>query len=99
MNPPPLHDPEAVILIENLMHSYKTHVALGGVSFSVLRKSIHGFVGPNGAGKTTTLKILATLLPPQRGRVEVFGFNVQRHRTEVRRKIGFMPDHFPCTGR
>src|ERR1044072_892171 len=87
-------DTETVIDIQTLRHSYKSHQALGGVSFTVKRKSIHGFVGPNGAGKTTTLKILATLLPPQRGRVEVFGHHVLRNRTEVRRKIGFMPDHF-----
>src|SRR5688572_4648318 len=90
----PTSPPDDVIRIENLTHSYKTHLALGGVSFTVRRKSIHGFVGPNGAGKTTTLKILATLLPPQRGRVEVFGNNVVTRRHEVRRKIGFMPDHF-----
>jgi ABC-2 type transport system ATP-binding protein len=93
--PPPLPvDPDLVIRIEDLTHNYKTHQALSSVSFGVQRKSIHGFVGPNGAGKTTTLKILATLLPPQRGRVEVFGHHVLRNRTEVRRKIGFMPDHF-----
>src|SRR4051812_8183859 len=87
-------EPDDVIRIENLTHAYKTHLALGGVSFTVRRKSIHGFVGPNGAGKTTTLKVLATLLPPQRGKVEVFGHNVVTRRHEVRRKIGFMPDHF-----
>src|SRR5688572_18331405 len=93
--PPPLPvEPDLVIRIEDLTHNYKTHQALSNVSFGVQRKSIHGFVGPNGAGKTTTLKILATLLPPQRGRVEVFGHHVLRNRTEVRRKIGFMPDHF-----
>jgi ABC-2 type transport system ATP-binding protein len=91
MNPP---DPETVIHIENLTHAYKTHVALSGVTFDVRRQSIHGFVGPNGAGKTTTLKILATLLRPQRGRVDVFGRSVAVDRNEVRRKIGFMPDHF-----
>jgi ABC-2 type transport system ATP-binding protein len=82
------------IRIENLHHAYKTHLALQGVSFRVARQSIHGFVGPNGAGKTTTLKILATLLPPQRGQVEVFGHPVTTQRHLVRRKIGFMPDHF-----
>jgi ABC-2 type transport system ATP-binding protein len=91
---PTTNDTDEVIRIENLTHAYKTHLALGGVSFTVRRKSIHGFVGPNGAGKTTTLKVLATLLPPQRGKVEVFGHNVLTRRHEVRRKIGFMPDHF-----
>src|SRR5687768_1239089 len=96
MNPPPLPeaDPHAVIQIENLTHAYKTHLALSAVSFTVARQSIHGFVGPNGAGKTTTLKILATLLKPQHGSVGVFGHDVVRHCNIVRRKIGYMPDHF-----
>ena len=80
--------------IANLSHSFKSHKALNGVNFTVAQKSIHGFVGPNGAGKTTTLKAIATLLKPQRGTVKVFGLNVITHYKEVRRKIGFMPDHF-----
>ncbi len=85
---------EPLIQIQNLRHIYKTHVALGGVSFTVHRQSIHGFVGPNGAGKTTTLKVLSTLLHPQSGSVTVFGQDIVAMRKEVRRKIGFMPDHF-----
>jgi len=85
---------ENVIDIQNLRHRYKTHQALGGVTFSVQRQSIHGFVGPNGAGKTTTLKILATLLRPQMGSVGVFGHDIFADRKAVRRRIGFMPDHF-----
>lgn len=85
---------ETVIDIHELRHRYKTHQALAGVTFSVQRQSIHGFVGPNGAGKTTTLKILATLLKPQTGTVGVFGHDIVRERKAVRRRIGFMPDHF-----
>ena len=48
--------------VRDLRYSYKSRQALDGVSFSVVERSIHGFVGPNGAGKTTTLKVLATLL-------------------------------------
>src|SRR3954467_12185258 len=87
-------DLESIIDIQNLSHRYKTHQALGGVTFTVARKSIHGFVGPNGAGKTTTLKVLATLLRPQQGSVSVFGRDIVRDRHFVRRKIGYMPDHF-----
>jgi len=87
-------DPETVIDIRDLRHRYKTHQAVAGVSFTVHRKSIHGFVGPNGAGKTTTLKILATLLKPQTGSVSVFGHDIVKDCKAVRRKIGFMPDHF-----
>jgi ABC-2 type transport system ATP-binding protein len=87
-------DTEPVIDIRDLRHRYKTHQAVRGVTFTVHRQSIHGFVGPNGAGKTTTLKILATLIKPQTGSVGVFGHDIVRDCKAVRRKIGFMPDHF-----
>jgi ABC-2 type transport system ATP-binding protein len=85
---------EPIIEIHDLFHTYKRQQAVRGVSFNVDAGSIHGFVGPNGAGKTTTLKILATLLKPQRGIVRVFGLNIVGQYKEVRRKLGFMPDHF-----
>jgi len=85
---------QPIIEIRDLQHAYKRQQALRSISFSVDPGSIHGFVGPNGAGKTTTLKILATLLKPQRGKVRVFGLDVVADYKNVRRKIGFMPDHF-----
>ncbi|MEQ9069585.1 MAG: ATP-binding cassette domain-containing protein, partial [Gimesia chilikensis] len=83
-----------VINIENVSHSFKGHRALQGISFQVHPQSLHGFVGPNGAGKTTTLKIICTLLQPQAGKVAVFGHDVRTAVKEIRRRIGFMPDHF-----
>lgn len=85
---------EPAIDIRELHHAYKNHQAVAGVTFTVDRKSIHGFVGPNGAGKTTTLKILATLLKPQQGDVRVFGNAIVPQRQVVRQLIGYMPDHF-----
>jgi len=89
-----MSESQPTIEIRDLHHAYKRQQAVRGASFVVEQGSIHGFVGPNGAGKTTTLKILATLLKPQRGFVRVFGFDVAVNYKEVRRKIGFMPDHF-----
>ncbi|MEM7383557.1 MAG: ABC transporter ATP-binding protein [Verrucomicrobiota bacterium] len=80
--------------IEGFSHTYKNHLAVDNISFTIGQRSIHGFVGPNGAGKTTTLKVLATLMKPQKGRVEVFGHNVARDFKAVRKKIGYMQDHF-----
>jgi ABC-2 type transport system ATP-binding protein len=81
------------IEVQNLSHSYKNQRALVGATFSVTQQSIHGFVGPNGAGKTTALKILATLLKPQVGVARIFGHDLARDYKEVRRHVGFMPDH------
>jgi ABC-2 type transport system ATP-binding protein len=83
-----------VIEVDDVVHSFKGRRALDHVSFQVMPKSLHGFVGPNGAGKTTSLKIICTLLRPQFGVVKVFGHDVVDEQKMVRRKIGFMPDHF-----
>jgi len=85
---------QPTIEIRHLFYAYKRQPALRDVSFTVEPGSIHGFVGPNGAGKTTTLKILATLLKPQHGTVRVFGLDVVADYKSVRRRTGFMPDHF-----
>lgn len=82
------------IEIRNLSQSFGERWAVRNASFEVAAGSLHGFVGPNGAGKTTTLKIVCTLLEPQTGLVRVFGKDVALKTQEVRRRIGFMPDHF-----
>ena len=80
--------------VQNVTHSFKGHKALDGITFQVGAGSLHGFVGPNGAGKTTTLKIICTLLKPQHGQCRVFGRDVRTEVREIRRRLGFMPDHF-----
>ncbi len=83
-----------VLEVQHLSYSFRKHRALLDVNFQVQPQSLHGFVGPNGAGKTTTLKVICTLLQPQAGNVRVFGLDVVHDVKEVRRRIGFMPDHF-----
>jgi ABC-2 type transport system ATP-binding protein len=85
--------PRLALVVRDLAYAYKKHQALRNVSFNVAQGSIHGFVGPNGAGKTTTLKIISTLLQPQMGRVRVLGMELVREYRQIRRRIGFMPDH------
>ena len=88
MTDPPIID------IQNVTHRFRDRIALNGISFAVGRGDLHGFVGPNGAGKTTSLKLICTLLSPQQGRVRVFGYDVVQNVRQVRRKLGYMPDHF-----
>ncbi len=85
---------DPAIKITEVTHQFKEHRALDGVSFEVPSQSIHGFVGPNGAGKTTCLKLIATLIVPQKGKVEVFGGDVVKNQRAARKSMGFMPDHF-----
>lgn len=81
------------IRVRHLWHRYGTLDVLRDVSFEVGPGEIFGFIGPNGAGKTTTIRIMATLLEPMAGRVEVSGLDVAVDPDEVRRIIGYMPDH------
>ena len=87
-------DTVPAISVTNLSHAFKRHQALSQVTFCVMPQTLHGFVGPNGAGKTTTLKAICTLLKPDLGEVQVFGHSVRSDSINVRRRIGFMPDHF-----
>ena len=72
--------------------NYGSLHALDGVSFE-LENGITGLLGPNGAGKTTLLRCLATVLAPDGGTIDVLGFDPDRpkERTEIRRRIGYLP--------
>jgi ABC-2 type transport system ATP-binding protein len=81
------------IRVERLSHRYASLDVLSDISFEVAHGEIFGFIGPNGAGKTTTIRVMATLLEPLTGRVEINGLDVSLEPAEVRRIIGYMPDH------
>jgi len=81
------------IRVRHLSHRYGSREVLRDVSFDVAHGEIFGFIGPNGAGKTTTIRVMATLLEPATGRVEIDGFDVAIDPDKVRRAIGYMPDH------
>jgi len=74
---------------------YGDRAALDGVTFRVERGEIVGFLGPNGAGKTTTLRILSTYLSADGGRARVADHDVTTAPMEVRRKLGYLPEHPP----
>jgi ABC-2 type transport system ATP-binding protein len=67
--------------------------AVRGVTFSVARGELVGYVGPNGAGKSTTIKMLTGLLVPSAGRVRVAELEPSRQRIELARRIGAMFGH------
>jgi ABC-2 type transport system ATP-binding protein len=81
------------IRVRHLSHRFGVREVLRDVSFDVAHGEIFGFIGPNGAGKTTTIRVMATLLEPSTGRVEIDGLDVTIDPDKVRRSIGYMPDH------
>jgi ABC-2 type transport system ATP-binding protein len=76
------------IVVEGLEKSYGSVRALCGVDFSARTGSVLGLLGPNGAGKTTAVRILATLLEPDRGSARVAGLDVKKDAAALRAKIG-----------
>jgi ABC-2 type transport system ATP-binding protein len=83
-----------MIEVQNLWKSFKSRYgtveAVRGISLCVEAGEIFGFLGPNGAGKTTTLRILATLLPPDKGQAIVAGHDLLREPAKVRTSIGYI---------
>lgn len=68
----------------------KIKTAVDNLSFSAYEGEIFGLLGPNGAGKTTTLRLLATLIKPDRGDALIDGASIVKNPDEVRKKIGFL---------
>lgn len=64
--------------------------AVAGISFTCRPGRVYSLLGPNGAGKTTTLRMIATLLKPTGGSIEVAGIDAVKHPREVRRRLGFL---------
>ncbi len=81
------------ISVKNLSMRFGGFQAVQNLSFDVGHGEIFGFIGPNGAGKTTTIRVLSTMLEPTEGTVEVCGRDTTYDPEEVRRLIGYMPDH------
>ena len=85
-----------MIIANDLHKSFKTKTgtvtAVDGVSFTAHDGQITGLLGPNGAGKTTTMRMLYTLMTPDRGNVTVDGIDAARDPVAVRRALGVLPD-------
>jgi ABC-2 type transport system ATP-binding protein len=84
-----------MIEVEDLTKRYGSHAAVQGLNFRVRPGEIVGLLGPNGAGKSTTLRILACYMPATSGRARVAGCDIFTQADEVRRRIGYMPEHNP----
>ena len=86
--------------VKNLTHIYSAgtpfeHKALDSVSFCVERGEFIGIIGHTGSGKSTLMKIITCFIPPTSGNVNVCGYNIFDNPLDIRRNIGYLPEHNP----
>jgi ABC-2 type transport system ATP-binding protein len=81
-----------MIRLEALTKKYGTFTAVDGIDLEVPRGELFGFLGPNGAGKTTTLRMIAGILLPTSGRIEIAGIDILSDPVRAKSKLGFIPD-------
>lgn len=83
------------IKVNNITKTYGEQKALNNISFEVGSAEIVGFLGPNGAGKSTMMKILTCFIPQTSGSASVCGFDIAEESLEVRKRVGYLPEHNP----
>ena len=83
------------IEVNGLSKNYGEQKAVDQLDFVVPQGQVVGFLGPNGAGKSTTMKMLTGYLKPSSGSAKICGIDVINSPLEVKRKIGYLPEHNP----
>ncbi len=83
------------VKVEGLTKIYGAQKAVDEVNFEASKGQVLGFLGPNGAGKTTTMKILTCFIPQSAGKAYVCGYDTEKDPMEVRKRIGYLPEHNP----
>ncbi len=82
------------VYTDQLTRRFGKFVAVDGVSISVYRGEIFGFLGANGAGKTTLIRMLCGLLKPSGGEGSVAGFDIKEKSEQIKKRIGYMSQRF-----
>jgi len=81
-----------MIRLTNLTKRYGSFTAVDGLDLEIPAGTLFGFLGPNGAGKTTTLRMIAGILKPSGGRVEIAGQDVSANPLAAKSRLGYIPD-------
>lgn len=79
------------IVFKNVSKNYKQLKAVDGISLSIEEGEFFGLLGPNGAGKSTLINMMAGLVKPSNGSIDVMGFNVNKEYQEARHSVGIVP--------
>jgi sodium transport system ATP-binding protein len=82
-----------MIHVEHLAKRFKKFQAVNDVTFDAHDGEVYGLLGPNGAGKTTTLRIISTVLEPDRGTATVSGYDIRHQKAQVRSHLGILVEN------
>jgi len=91
MSGPPWTD---AVVAEGLRKTFGPLVAVEGLTMTIRRGEVFGFLGPNGSGKTTTIRMLCGLMEPSGGSATVVGYDLRRDAEQIRHRIGYMSQKF-----
>lgn len=83
------------IKVQEVSKLYGKQKALNNISFEINKSEVVGFLGPNGAGKSTMMKIITGYLPQTSGIVEINGLNIDEYSLQIRKIVGYLPEHNP----
>jgi ABC-2 type transport system ATP-binding protein len=76
------------VVVRGVSHKYQSNLAIDDLSFTLSAKQIVGILGPNGSGKSTLFRLISTMMPLQKGDIEVFGASTRTQIFAVRSRIG-----------
>jgi gliding motility-associated ABC transporter ATP-binding subunit gldA len=83
------------VVVEKLVKKYHHQEVIKGISFSLEKGEITGFLGLNGAGKTTTMKMITGATIPDSGSIKINGLSLDSQLIEAQKNIGYLPEHNP----
>lgn len=81
-----------MITVKNLCKNYEQIKAVDNINFCISKGDVVSLLGPNGAGKTTLMRMMTGYIEPTSGEVDIFGKDIQKHRIECLRHIGYVPE-------
>jgi ABC-2 type transport system ATP-binding protein len=82
------------VVADGLRKTFGSLVAVAGLTMTIHRGEVFGFLGPNGSGKTTTIRMLCGLMVPSGGTATVVGYDIRTDAEQIRRRIGYMSQKF-----
>lgn len=88
-----------VLQVENLTKDFNGFLAVDDISFELREGEILGFLGPNGAGKTTTIMMLLGLIKPRKGKIKIFGLDLEKNREKILSRLNFSSAYTSLPGR